>query len=157
MFALLILPSAALAAWRPAPGQLLRIYSFFCLFYCLTFTLAHLNGNFLETTNFHSHQTFTFTFRIPLERQLPTNRQTSGFFSNSGSEAACDFDPWIMVQPATSFAILKCCFYSENCFLGSLMTDMNFRNAMGQIFGVTLVTTTTTNVGTETTASSWFV
>merc|ERR1711992_397741 len=49
MFALLILPSAALAAWRPAPG-------------------------------------------IPLERQLPTNRQTSGFFSNSGSEAACDWE-----------------------------------------------------------------
>merc|ERR1712223_235876 len=48
MFALLILPSAALA-WRPAPG-------------------------------------------IPLERQLPANRQTTG--SGSGSGAACDYDPW---------------------------------------------------------------
>jgi len=48
MFALLILPSAALA-WRPAPG-------------------------------------------IPLERQLPANRQTSGSGSGSGG---CDFDPWI--------------------------------------------------------------
>merc|ERR1712062_888057 len=48
MFALLILPSAALA-WRPAPG-------------------------------------------IPLERQLPANRETTG--SGSGSGAACDYDPW---------------------------------------------------------------
>merc|ERR1712203_667312 len=48
MFALLILPSAALA-WRPAPG-------------------------------------------IPLDRQLPANRQTTG--SGSGSGAACDYDPW---------------------------------------------------------------
>merc|ERR1712088_201628 len=48
MFALLILPSTALA-WRPAPG-------------------------------------------IPLERQLPANRQTTG--SGSGSGAACDYDPW---------------------------------------------------------------
>merc|ERR1712079_617888 len=48
MFALLILPSAALA-WRPAPG-------------------------------------------IPLERQLPANRQTTG--SGSGSGVACDYDPW---------------------------------------------------------------
>merc|ERR1712088_785052 len=48
MFALLVLPSAALA-WRPAPG-------------------------------------------IPLERQLPANRQTSGSGSGSGG---CDFDPWI--------------------------------------------------------------
>merc|ERR1712193_318936 len=48
MFALLILPSAALA-WRPAPG-------------------------------------------IPLERQLPANRQTTG--SGSGSGTACDYDPW---------------------------------------------------------------
>merc|ERR1712203_464733 len=48
MFALLILPSAALA-WRPAPG-------------------------------------------IPLERQLPANRQTTG--SGSGSGVSCDYDPW---------------------------------------------------------------
>jgi len=58
MFALLLLPSAALA-WKPAPG-------------------------------------------IPLDRQIPVNRQ---FFSNdygSGSDfGGCDFDPWVQECNAT--------------------------------------------------------
>jgi len=76
MFALLILPSAALAAWRPAPG-------------------------------------------IPLERQLPTNRQTSGFFSNSGSEAACDFDPWIMECNGTDIWCDSGYYNDNQCWYGN--------------------------------------
>merc|ERR1712061_943212 len=76
MFALLILPSAALAAWRPAPG-------------------------------------------IPLERQLHTNRQTSGFFSNSGSEAACDFDPWIMECNGTDIWCDSGYYNDNQCWFGN--------------------------------------
>merc|ERR1712062_19980 len=76
MFSLLILPSAALAAWRPAPG-------------------------------------------IPLDRQLPTNRQTSGFFSNSGSEAACDFDPWIMECNGTDIWCDSGYYNDNQCWYGN--------------------------------------
>ena len=38
--------------------------------------------------------TFNFLLRIPLNRQLPSNRQTS---AGSGS-GGCDFDPWTQVS-----------------------------------------------------------
>merc|ERR1719414_1491622 len=75
MFALLILPSAALA-WRPAPG-------------------------------------------IPLERQIPANRQFTD--TGSGSGSGCDFDPWTQECNATE---IWCdsgyyndytCWYGNNC------------------------------------------
>ena len=68
------LPVSLLAAWLSLSG-------------------SHLKGDFLKSTNFHFR--LTFTIRIPLDRQLPANRQTTG--SGSGSGAACDYDPWTQV------------------------------------------------------------
>jgi len=72
MFALLVLPSAALA-WRPAPG-------------------------------------------IPLERQLPANRQTFGSGSGSGG---CDFDPWISECNETEIWCDSGYYNNNQCWYGN--------------------------------------
>merc|ERR1711963_193153 len=74
MFALLVLPSAALA-WRPAPG-------------------------------------------IPLERQIPANRQFTSTGSGSGS-GGCEYEPYIQECNATEIwcdsGSYNGCWYGNYC------------------------------------------
>ena len=89
--------------------------------------------------------------RIPLERQIPVNRQ---FFSNdygSGSDfGGCDFDPWVQV---TFFSDIYC-YLNFDSHHNSGTQKINFRNVTRPRSGVTLATTTTTCVGTATTVFS---
>merc|ERR1719370_2125036 len=111
MFALLILPSAALA-WRPAPG-------------------------------------------IPLERQLPANRQTSmDYGSGSGG---CDFDPWIQECNATEIWCDSGYYNDNTCWYGNYcLQQISDWDGGALVFATNLATgkprTSATWVWTRTTA-----
>merc|ERR1712083_952704 len=95
MFALLILPSAALA-WRPAPG-------------------------------------------IPLERQLPANRQTSGSGSGSGG---CDFDPWISECNETEIWCDSGYYNNYQCWTETTVSNRLASGTDAPVFAMRLATGT---------------
>lgn len=152
MFSLLLLPSSALA-WRPAPGSVSHF-------------LDHSEESLNRLENlynmklglgqrFSSHQPlpdFLCWLRIPIERQLPANRQTFGSGSGSGG---CAYDPWIQVSHLLQIFVVEDIFFFSQIVFG--YKYMNFRNAMSLRPGATLATTTTMHAGMETTVSRRFV
>merc|ERR1712203_1292372 len=58
---------------------------------------------------------------IPLERQIPVNRQTTG--AGSGSGSACDFEPWTQECNATQIWCDSGYYNDYTCWYGNYCLD----------------------------------